>query len=387
MRRQSALDLLYELRNKGGDFQSEFKKQIVGTTVLTDFNNQTYRIDDVNFLLNPTHTFKKRDGTEQSIGKYYQSKYGKNIQDKGQPLLVSRPTRKDQRGGSSEEVLLVPELCRLTGITADMRSNFGMMRELANHTQLPPQKRVDELKKFASSINTKPKCREVLKEAEMRLAGDLVSFDGRQLKQEEILFADGKSWVAINILLLICKFNKFSNLHFSYACDDRVDWQQQFRNSKLFKESGLDKNWAIIYPSSLENQTREFIKSMQRAGTNMNFVVDFPNHKLALGNRPNAKEYVDAVKDAISRKPKLIFIVIQNLSTDIYSAVKKVTFVQNSVPSQVVLGKSVSNVKGLMSIATKVCIQLNCKLGGAPWMVKYPLSNTMVSWMRLVESI
>lgn len=118
---------------------------------------------------------------------------------------------------------------------------------------------------------------------------------------------------------------------------------------------------------------------MQKVGNNMNFIVDFPNHRFALGNRPNAKEYVDAVKEAISRNPKLIFIVIQNLSTDIYSAVKKTTFVQNSVPSQVVLGKSVSNIKGLMSIATKVCIQLNCKLGGTPWMVKYPLANTMVS--------
>lgn len=118
---------------------------------------------------------------------------------------------------------------------------------------------------------------------------------------------------------------------------------------------------------------------MQRAGTNMNFAVELPDHKISLSPRPNAKEYVDAVKNAISRNPKLIFIVIPNLSTDIYSAVKKVTFVQHSVASQVVLGKSVSNVKGLMSIATKVCIQLNCKLGGAPWMVKYPLSNTMVS--------
>lgn len=205
MRRQSALDLLLELKNKGGDFQSEFKKQIVGTTVLTDFNNQTYRIDDVNFLLSPVHKFKKRDGTEQSIGEYYLLKHKIRIQDRGQPLLVSKPTRKDQRGGSSEEVLLVPELCRLTGITADMRSNFGMMRELANHTQLPPQKRVDELKKFANSINTKPKCHEVLRGAEMRLAKDLVSFDGRQLKQEEILFADGKSWVFISVLLFIFK--------------------------------------------------------------------------------------------------------------------------------------------------------------------------------------
>ena len=39
-----------------------------------------------------------------------------------------------------------------------------------------------------------------------------------------------------------------------------------------------------------------------------------------------------------------------------------------------VLGKP----KGLMSVATKVAIQMNCKLGGEPWAVKIPLKNTMV---------
>lgn len=31
-----------------------------------------------------------------------------------------------------------------------------------------------------------------------------------------------------------------------------------------------------------------------------------------------------------------------------------------------------------MSIATKVSIQMNCKLGGAPWTVAIPLSGLMV---------
>ena len=39
-----------------------------------------------------------------------------------------------------------------------------------------------------------------------------------------------------------------------------------------------------------------------------------------------------------------------------------------------VLGKP----KGLMSVATKVAIQMNCKLGGEPWGVKIPMKDTMV---------
>ena len=39
-----------------------------------------------------------------------------------------------------------------------------------------------------------------------------------------------------------------------------------------------------------------------------------------------------------------------------------------------VLGKP----KGLMSVATKVAIQMNCKLGGEPWNVQIPMKDTMV---------
>ena len=34
--------------------------------------------------------------------------------------------------------------------------------------------------------------------------------------------------------------------------------------------------------------------------------------------------------------------------------------------------------KGLMSVATKVVVQMNCKLGGEPWAVDIPMKNTMV---------
>lgn len=43
-----------------------------------------------------------------------------------------------------------------------------------------------------------------------------------------------------------------------------------------------------------------------------------------------------------------------------------------SVPSQVVLAKNL--MKTNMSICTKIAIQINCKLGGAPWKVSIPLS-------------
>lgn len=39
-------------------------------------------------------------------------------------MLISRPTEKNIRGGQNEFIMLIPELCRATGITDAMRSNF-----------------------------------------------------------------------------------------------------------------------------------------------------------------------------------------------------------------------------------------------------------------------
>lgn len=57
------------------------------------YNNKTYRIDDINWEMNPKSKFKGRDGSEQSFVEYYAKVYDKKITDMDQPLLVSRPKK------------------------------------------------------------------------------------------------------------------------------------------------------------------------------------------------------------------------------------------------------------------------------------------------------
>lgn len=165
---------------------------------------------------------------------------------------------------------------------------------------------------------------------------------------------------------------------FSYTCDNRVDWTSQFRNSPMYTDSPLN-NWAMIYPDSLSNAAKSFVELLMKVGSSMNYNVEFPKYKKSL-NTPRADDYRDAINEIAAEKPSLIFIVMQNSNAQLYSIVKQLTCVTHAIPSQVVLGKTINpSNKGVMSIATKVAIQLNCKLGGAPWMVKFPILNTMVS--------
>lgn len=74
---------------------------------------------------------------------YALQKYDKTIKDLKQPLLVSNLKEKDIRGGQADKIILVPELCRATGLTEDMRTNFRTMKELSNYTRVGPASRFE----------------------------------------------------------------------------------------------------------------------------------------------------------------------------------------------------------------------------------------------------
>lgn len=70
------------------------------------------------------------------------------IYDLDQPLLVNLTKPRERRDGKPEYVYLVPELCRLTGMTEEMRGNFSLMRDLSEHTRINPPVRLKRLENF-----------------------------------------------------------------------------------------------------------------------------------------------------------------------------------------------------------------------------------------------
>lgn len=75
-------------------------------------------------------------------------RYKIRISDASQPLIISRSKPRDIRAGMPELVYLVPELCRMTGLSDEMRTNFKLMRALDTHTKIGPDKRVQKLMNF-----------------------------------------------------------------------------------------------------------------------------------------------------------------------------------------------------------------------------------------------
>jgi hypothetical protein len=91
------------------------------------------------------------------------------IEDTTQPLLISKPSKKDRRAGQTGPLMLIPELCCVTGrfyqidylirflkfllgISDVMRSDFQFMKELATHTHIGPMARFEKLTEFCHDI-------------------------------------------------------------------------------------------------------------------------------------------------------------------------------------------------------------------------------------------
>jgi len=77
----------------------------------------------------------------------------------------------------------VPELCRLTGLTDEMRAIFSLMRDLV----INPPVRLKRLENFNQRLQWEGNIQEDLKLWNMKLAQKLVEFQGRVLPQEKIV--------------------------------------------------------------------------------------------------------------------------------------------------------------------------------------------------------
>ncbi|CRK90810.1 CLUMA_CG004500, isoform A [Clunio marinus] len=269
MRTETILDIIRRYQKENSEhWQDNFKREIIGSIVLTNYNNKTYRVDDVDFKSKPCDTFKFKD-REISYQDYYGMRYKLHIRDIKQPMLVSNPKAR------------------------------------------------------------------------------------RVLSQEKI---------------------KFSDHHYFQTSSDCVDWTNAMRSKEMYQNINLTR-WAIVYPKKFYDVTINFLNSLQNVAKGMNYSVGKPKHFDIYDDRP--KSYIEKLMRINQDDPRLVAVIVPNNAADRYSAIKRVTCVDAAVPTQVIVARTLTKPKGLMTIATKVMIQINCKLGGAPWMIDFPISGVM----------
>nr|BCS90542.1 piwi protein [Cladonema pacificum] len=358
LRQQSVLEFLYDLYNRemqrgGQGFYDIAKKKLIGEIVLTRYNNKTYRVDDIAWDMHPTNTFEKADGSKISFEQYYNDHYQQQVRDKEQPLLVSLPKARDRKSGMTGPILLLPEFCSITGLSDDIRSNFSVMKDLAVHTRVGPEGRVNELEEFMKDLSSNP-------ESQKELAQWNLKFDPKVLRMKGWTYSPEK--ISQN------------NTSFTYKIHE-ADWSRETR-SALFISSFNMTNWILVFTRRDSNIANDFCQTLKGVCGPMGMRVADPT--LCQINDDNARTYFQTLRSNITQETQIVICIVPNNNKDRYDSIKKLCCIDKPVPSQVVVAKTLSKKPMLRSVCTKIGIQLNCKLGGDIWAVDIPLRNLMV---------
>lgn len=90
----------------------------------------------------------------------------------------------------------------------------------------------------------------------------------------------------------------------------------------------------------------------------------------------NQDSYVAEIRRISDLKPRIILALLPTNRADRYSTIKKECLINLGIPIQIVIKKSMTH-KNVGSIASKVIIQMNAKLGGIPWSIRMPVKGLM----------
>lgn len=240
-----------------------------------------------------------------------------------------------------------------------MRRNFQQMRQYSEITRVQPSERIKKLLNLNQRFRSNENCLRIFQENRMVLDRELVSVTGRQLEPQKLTM-DNNDLVELN--------------H-----ENRCDWTNLILGKKMYKANVL-KGWIFMCPRSIETECLEFLTMMIDVGKRMGMTIS-EYTKVALPD-DHIRTYLRHIDECLLKDPSFIVIVLEKNLADHYAAIKKrccCATNSQAVPTQIILKKTIdARSRSIMSVATKIAIQINCKLGGIPWIVTIPLNGLLV---------
>lgn len=70
MRSETIYDIIKKIKTESRDFKKQVEQTLLGATVLTKYNNKTYRIDEITYDVSPKSTFKMRENDVSYVDYY-----------------------------------------------------------------------------------------------------------------------------------------------------------------------------------------------------------------------------------------------------------------------------------------------------------------------------
>uniref|UniRef100_A0A3Q2Z002 Piwi-like RNA-mediated gene silencing 1 n=3 Tax=Hippocampus comes TaxID=109280 RepID=A0A3Q2Z002_HIPCM len=353
LRSETVLNFMENLRQKCGphNFSDICTKELVGLIILTKYNNKTYRIDDIAWDQTPSNTFKRGEA-DISFKDYYKNQYGLEITDSNQVLLVSHVKRVAQGQTPAGPALLIPELCYLTGLTDKMRADYTIMKDLSIHTKLVPEQRVGRLLRFSAAINDDTEAQAELHKWGLQFDKQFLNLTGRVLPPERILQESR-----------------------SYGYNPRTaEWAKEMRGLPVIYSPPLH-NWLLLCTRRNNREAQSLLETLYKVAAPLRIslqkaqVIEYEDHQESL---------LRSLQHNVRTETQMVVVVLTSNRKDKYDSIKKYLCVACPTPSQCVVARTISRPQALMTIATKIVLQMACKIGGELWSIEIPLKQLMI---------
>uniref|UniRef100_A0A8C0D1Y7 Piwi-like protein 3 n=1 Tax=Balaenoptera musculus TaxID=9771 RepID=A0A8C0D1Y7_BALMU len=314
-------------KNREEDAKEKILKKLVGSSVLTKYNNRTYRVDDITWEKSPSSTFTRSDGSETSFVDYYREQYGTVVTTLSQPLLITKSKWKKSRQDTLRQpIMLVPELCHLTGLTDDLRKDYGMMRELSTYMRMDPGRRQCKLLTLMDALRENNTVQKELRDWNLELEMEFLSFSGRTL--QDVRIHQGR--------------RTFDN--------HNADWSRNTREVPVLRAMSLD-HWLILYTKGNYGTALTFQQNLQKFTPKMGITVR--NAKL-LEADDTVHPYISTLEKHASQKAQMVLFLLPTENKEIYDGIKRHVCVNYPIPSQCVLKRTLERPKTPLTITTKI---------------------------------
>ncbi|KAJ3612196.1 hypothetical protein NHX12_020472 [Muraenolepis orangiensis] len=258
------------------------------------------------------------------------------VTDNNQVLLVSHVKKMGP-------AMLIPEFCYLTGLTDKMRSDFTIMED--------PEQRELRLNTLVNNIQKNEQAQMELSTWGLNSDKQLLSVTGRVLPAERLIQGSRRYY------------------------PNRADWSREMRGLPLISAPPLG-NWLLFYTRRNAGDVQHLLESLHKVSGPLGIRMQ----------KAVMVEYVDtqesllrALQHNAGPQTQMVVVVLSSDRQDKYDRVKKYLCVDCPTPSRCVRGYTLSRVQQLMTVATKIALQMVCKMGGELWSVEIPLKQLMIS--------
>ena len=337
---ENVLDFLIDYDYKDKDNYNNIKEELVGREFKVSYAKRHYIIEDILFDRNPENQTFSFKGKNYKLIDYFKDEYKIVIHNPKQPIILVRNKTKD---GQVTNSYFVPELCYLSGLEEEETKNGLFMKELAKLTKLEPNERIQKTNEFIKLLEDPSKDKNQPGKLSAKEKSDLYGIKVEPLNE-----------------LFTAYYMKDTKL----IGGSNTQVSSRDKTFKVLKKSDLT-NWLCFYEENNYNDAENLYNTLSKASKAYGLKIPEPEW-VEMKNKSSAKKWMETADEYFSEDKQnysfALFLLGKNDS--IYPQLKKHSLCRNGYVSQVVKARSIQKKGGIMSVCSKILLQINAKLGG-----------------------